>query len=233
LSIGQIHLMWRLVLEKDYDYLVNVILCAINNPHDEEKAFFSGLKELWQRKLRMAAVRNVDEYDGLKKAIETKWSNQKRYYKENIKANRIEWLLDLNAIEFWNLKKHSVIFRANIEKLLDADKNNFSNAFVSYMEPVLKKKRTYWNEIPSAKKKQILSTLLAKSFTLFKAKNEVPKISVDQLLEYGTSVLSNSAIICETGELGEALEQFTRLETDKYRYVRILSEADTGYVTEL
>jgi hypothetical protein len=224
--------MWKVVLEKDYDYIRNVILCTINDRRDEHIAFFSSLKELWQQKLKDAKSRNVDAYDGLKKAIGTKWNSQLRYYKENIKAPRLEWLLDLNAIEFWHIGKNRVLFRDSIKTLLDSSESNFSNAFISYMEPILKKPKTYWSEILMTKKSDLLEKILVQSFDLFKARDTIPKISANQFLEFGVANLSGYGIICEIGELDDSLERFIKSKTDKYRYVRIVSEADTGYISE-
>lgn len=232
LSIAQNYLMWKVVLEKDYDYIRNVILCTINDRRDEHIAFFSSLKELWQQKLKDAKSRNVDAYDGLKKAIGTKWNSQLRYYKENIKAPRLEWLLDLNAIEFWHIGKNRVLFRDSIKTLLDSSESNFSNAFISYMEPILKKPKTYWSEILMTKKSDLLEKILVQSFDLFKARDTIPKISANQFLEFGVANLSGYGIICEIGELDDSLERFIKSKTDKYRYVRIVSEADTGYISE-
>lgn len=232
LNLSQSYLLLKVISENDYDYTRTVIESSSRNGPDEHVMFFSNVKELWKQKLAKIKPRNVKEYDDLKKAIGTKWGSAKTYYLEDIKAPRLEWLLDLNVIEFWNMRKNRVTFRPNPDKLL-GNESNFSNAFVSYMRPLLNSSATYWNEVPSLKRNGIMDHLLKQSFTLFKAGSALRKISVNQLLEYGVSMLSGSGIICEIGELDDELERFIRTKSDTYRYVKIISEADRGYVSEL
>lgn len=233
LSIAQKYLLWKIILDKDYDYVRNVIISTINSEKDEHIAFFTNLKELWQQKLRDTSLRNADDYDNLRRAIDTKWNNQLRYYRENIKAPRIEWLLDLGAVEFWHVGKNHIRFRPNIRTLLDDNQDNFSKKLISFMDPILKMPKAYWNEIPQSKRHLLLEKLLSQSFVLFKPKETISKISANQFLEFGLSTLASYGIVCETRELDESLEQMIKSKTDRYRYVRIVSEADTGYISEL
>jgi hypothetical protein len=231
LNLSQSCLLLRAISEKDYDYTRTVIESSSKNGPDEHVTFFSNVKEIWKQKLARIEHRNIKEYDDLKKAIGTKWDKAKSYYSEDIRSPRLEWLLDLKVIEFWNMRKNRVTFRANPEKLLD-NEGNSSKTFVSYMRPLLSSSVVYWNEMPLLKRKSMLESLLKQSFTFFKADPALRKISVNQLLEYGVSLLSGSGIVCEIGDLDDELEQFIKSRSEKYRYVRIISEADRGYISE-
>jgi hypothetical protein len=232
LNLSQCYLLLKVILENDHDYVRTVIESSSKNGPDEHDVFFSKVKELWRQKLAKIEPKNAKEYDDLKRAIGTKWDSAKTYYLEDIRAPRLEWLLDLKVIEFWNMRKNRVTFRPNLERLLD-NESKFSSEFVSYMRPLLSSSVTYWNEVSSLKRNNIMDNLLKQSFMLFKASSALRKISVSQLLEFGVSMLSGSGIICEIGDLDDELERFIKTKSDTYRYVKIISEADRGYVSEL
>ena len=95
LNLSQCYLLLKVISENDYDYTRTVIDSSTKNGSDEHAVFFSNVKELWKQKLAKIEPRNIKEYDDLKKAIGTKWDSAKTYYLEDIKAPRLEWLLDL------------------------------------------------------------------------------------------------------------------------------------------
>jgi len=232
LTLPQIHLIWHIILEKDYDYIRNVIVCTIDSPRNEDQAFFKNVKDLWHRKLNEAILRKVEDRDNLRKAVETKWRSPIRYYRENIKSPRLEWLLDLNAIEFWNFEKKHITFRPNIMCLIESEPKQFSASFLSFMEPTLPISKRYWNDLPKTMKYGLIKKLVSDSFTLFAFRKETRKISANEFLEFGVSFLAGSGIVCEIQELEESLFEFTSLKGSEHSYSRISSSADSGYITE-
>jgi len=231
LNLAQSHLLLMIFLEKDYDYISSVVRCSIKNGKNEYKNFFDSVVKIWKEKRERLNLKNANAYDALKTAIDTKWKNQRSYYREVIRASRLEWLLDLKVIEYWNIKTNRVIFRENIENLLG--KEIFSYSFVTYMQSLVKGSITYWKEIPLQKRNKLVERIMKRSFSLFKTSDTIPKISANQLLEYGLSILAESGIICKIDELDDALKQFTLSNLDRYRYVTIISNADRGYISEL
>ena len=231
LNLAQSYLLLKILLDKDHDYLSSVIRCSIKNGANEYKTFFDIVTKVWHQKLEKVNFKNIKAYDALKIAINTKWKEPQSYYRENIRGPRLEWLSDLKAIEFWNIKKNRVIFRKNIDILL-GDKN-FSYSFITYMKSLIKGSVTYWKEIPWQKRNKLVARILKQSFNVFKISDAFPKISADQLLEYGLSILSESGIVCEVDELDDAVKLFMQSNLDRYRYVTIISDADRGYISEL
>ena len=231
LNLAQVYLLLMIILDKDYDYISSVVRCSIKNGKNEYKNFFESVTRIWTQKLENLDFKSAKAYDALKTAINTKWRNPKTYYRDIIRASRLEWLLDLKVIEYWNIKTNRVIFRENIENLLE--KKNFSYTFVTYMQSLLKGSITYWKEIPLQKRNELVDRILKRSFTLFKTSDALPKISANQLLEYGLSILAESGIVCSIEELDDAVKQFILSNLDGYRYVTIISDADRGYISEL
>jgi len=233
LSLAQKYWFFRVILDKDYDYTRTALICSIQNGSDEELKFFNMLQKLWLRKLAIGSFRSPTTYDDLKKAINTKWTAPKRYYFENVKANRLEWFLDLTAIDFWNLKLNRVTVRDSLIALLDSEEDNFSSFFMSHMKPLLSVSITYWKELSRKERFAWLEKFLLQSFSLFTFSEALPKISVNQVIEYSLSILAESGIVCEIGEFESELERFVEAKGDKYRYVRTVSEADRGYSSKL
>lgn len=230
-NLAQSYFLLKILIEKDYDYLSSVFYCSKNNGENEYQNFFDMTKKIWQEKILNIPISNVEKYDSIRNAINTKRKNPKRYYREDIRATRLEWLLDLKIIEYWNIKKNKVIFRKNFESLLDS--KNFSNAFVLLMKPLVKGSLTYWKELPPQRKNKIVKGILEESFSLFKTSETFQKISANQMLEYGVSILSESGIVCTSDELDNDVKNFTLSNSDRYRYVTILSDADRGYISIL
>jgi hypothetical protein len=100
------------------------------------------------------------------------------------------------------------------------------------MRPLLKGSITYWKEIPYLKRNAFVEELLKQSFALFTFRSDLQKISANHLLEYGVSILNNSGVVCEIEDLDIALEEVMKFKTN-YRYVKILSEIDKGYISKL
>jgi hypothetical protein len=236
LSFAQKYLLFKTIIEKDYDYIRTVVVCALEDGSNEAQHFFKMLQDLWQQKLSKAQLRGPEAYDQLRKAMRFRRKSvesTKKYYFENIKALRLEWLLDLSAIDFWNQRKNRISYRDSLGLLLDSDESDFSSQFVFHMKPLLNISITYWQEVPVLQKTKILERFLQQSFSLFTASVTLQKISMNQYLEYGVSTLAESGIICEIEELASSFEDFIEGRLDSYRYVKIVSEADRGYISRL
>ncbi len=231
LSLAQSYLLLMIILDKDYDYISSVVRCSIRNGKDEYKDFFERVTKIWRQKLENLDFKSAKTYDTLRKAISTEWKDKKTYYRDIIRASRLEWLLDLKVIEYWSIKTNRVVFREGIENLLD--RKNFSYTFVTYMQSLVKGSIVYWREIPLQKRTELVGEILKQSFRLFETVDALPKISANQLLEYGLSVLAGSGHVCSIEELDNAVKKFIMSNLDTYRYVTIISEADRGYISKL
>jgi hypothetical protein len=232
LSFAQKYWFLKLILEKDYDYSRTALLCSIERETNEEQKFFSMLQELWRHRLITGNFKSPETYDELRKAINTKWTDQKRYYFENIKAPRLEWFSDLTVIDFWNINQNRVTVRDTVRLLLESEETNFSSLFVSHMKPSLKGSVTYWKEIVKKERDEWLRRFVLQSFDLFTS-DVLPRISVNQIIEYSLSILAEFGVVCESNEFEDALERFVEGKSEKYRYVKTISEADRGYISKL
>ncbi len=67
------------------------------------------------------------------------------------------------------------------------------------MKPFVNGSITYWRELRDRERDRWLEKFVVKSFDLF-ASDTLPRISVNQVTEYGLSVLAQSGVICENDE---------------------------------
>ncbi len=179
-----------------------------------------------------SSIRNVKLYDQLKTAVNTHWDVPDRYFKEIVKGPRLEWLLDSNAIEHWNMKNNSISFIGDIDQLFNSNETNFSMIFAHYRKKATKKPVIYWSDFSTDERTIIIDSLLVKAFEIFKTNDALPKISVNQFLEYCMAVLSEQRIVCEISEFDHSLEEYVQSITPSYRYVKINSEVDRGYISK-
>jgi hypothetical protein len=56
---------------------------------------------------------------------------------------------------------------------------------------------------------------------------------MNQFLDYGLALLAESGIVCEVDDFVHTFESFAKTRLDGYRYVKIISEADRGYISKL
>lgn len=232
LSPAQKYWFLKVILEKDYDYFRTVLFCSIERGPNEELRFIDMVRELWRSKLASGSFRSPETYDAIKKAIDTQWKSAKKYYLENIKAPRLEWFVDLGLIDYWNIRQNKVTVHESLKSLLDSEENNFSSLFILHMKTVVNGSITYWKELGNKERDRWLERFVLQSFDTF-ASDALPRISVNQITEYGLSVLAESGIICENDEFESGLEKFIEGRVENYRYVRTISEADRGYISKL
>ena len=231
LSFAQKFWFFKVILEKDYDYSRTALFCSLENAPNEESRFLSMVQDLWRHKLAAGTFRSPETYDAIKKAINTKWDSPKKYYSENIKAPRLEWLADLSAIDFWNIRQNRLTVRDSLKQLFDSEEKNFSLLFVLHMKPMLQVSITHWKEIDRKEKNEWLERFVVKSFDLFTSET-LPRVSVNQVIEYSLSILAQSGVVCESDELEGELGRFAEEKSEKYRYVETISEADRGYISK-
>lgn len=231
LSLAQKYWFLRLILEKDYDYFRNVLFCSIKPDSNEELTFIHMVQELWKSKLGSGNIKGPEPYDAIRRAMKTEWTSP-RYYLENIRAPRLEWFADLGLIDLWNKGLNKVIARESLKSLVDSEDRCFSTLFVFHMKQFVKGSITYWRELSSKDRDGWLDRFVTEGFTLFTSE-ALPRISVNQVTEYGLSILAESGLICENDEFESALENFIGGKTDSYRYVKTFSEADRGYISKL
>jgi hypothetical protein len=226
LSLAQKYWFLRLILEKDYDYFRNVLFCSIKPDSNEELTFIHMVQELWRSKLAQGNFKSPEAYDAIKEAIEAKWTSR-RYYPENIKAPRLEWFADLGLIDSWNKGLNKVVARESLKVLLDSGDRCFSTLFVLHMKQFVKGSITYWRELPSKNRDEWLKRFVTESFNLFTTE-ALPRISVNQIIEYGLSILAESGIICENDEFESALEKFIEGKIENYRYAQNIQDHSAG-----
>lgn len=245
LSVGQIFLALKSLLEKDYDSL-SVLIKILNLSETERiRLFREEVQAKLYRKIEKATEMNkLYLVDLLRKRAEQMrtWRKPKRYYLENIEAPRIEWMLDLKFITYWNQRTNSVDINRNIERFFENDiidyewlQDSFPSIFVGFYAGSLKDKVQYWSDLDREKRLDLLNGLLEESMKLFGTGAEIGKISANEFFEYSmASLIQNQSIVAAPiSEFEEDLIGHTKTGRLQYRYVQTVSPADRGYIVKL
>lgn len=245
LSAGQIFLVLKSLLEKDYDSL-SVLMKILGTANKERIDLFrQKIQDKLSRKIEKAIEMNkLYLVDLLKKRIEQirNWGKPERYYFENIEAPRIEWMLDLKFITYWNQRKNSFDIEKNVERFFEKEiidyewlQNEFPSIFVDFYAGLLREKVKYWNDLNQEEKLDLLNSLLEKSMELFRTGTEIGKISASEFFEYSTASLIQyqSIVAIPASEFEQTLIDFIKTGRLHYRYVQTISPADRGYIVRL
>ena len=244
LSIGQLFLILKLLLEKDYDCL-SILFKILSTKVRDETDFFQ--KEM-ERKLHEKAEKATEMnklylVDRLRKRIESirNWKKARRYYLENIKAPRLEWMLDLKFLKHWDQRTDTFDFQNHVERFFNMGiisyewlQDGIPPIFGDFYYDLFKKGITYWTNFPREDRLGLLNDILTESMEKFKTGAELGKISADEFFEYSLAFLiQKKSIVTSLSKLEKDLVDFITSGKLQYRYVRTVSKADRGYITKL
>lgn len=243
-SLNQIFLLFKLFLEKDFDYLASLWEILQRKPYIPDKEatrlFREKVEERWNRKLETAISRDImSVVASLKRALRRikDWREPVGYYRDCIKAPRLEWLLDLRILRRWNQKTKTYIFRAGIEKFFKKDlmdliwlDETYPYIFYEFFRDEIPK-LDKWADLSDSEKSHILQLLLDNSMELFKPADIIHKISASQFLDYSLcKMISEYGVIGSYSEIEKDLLTLSRQNKLPYKYVRIISDVDRGYI---
>jgi len=244
LSIGHLFLFLKLLLERDYDCL-NILL---NVPPYEKKDETDFFREQIQKKLRkkVGEATKLNQFylvDRLKRRIELvdNWKSPHRYYYENIKAPRLEWMLDLRFAEYWNQRIDNFEIRVGAGEFFREEmisrkwlQDAFPYIFASFYSDLFKQRMKYWSSLLQNERLQLLRSLMSESMKAFETGSDLGRISANEFFEYSLAFLiQEKSIVSSLSEFEQDLLNFIDSGSLNYRYVRTVSTADKGYITKL
>lgn len=244
LSIGKLFIILKRLLEKDYDVLKTIHKILLRGEADEIDFFRRELQRILSKKIEMAAQMN-DFYliDKLKKSLKSiqSWESAERYYRENIKAPRLEWMLDLQFLAFWNKRSNTFRLMDNLDVFFEKEvmsyewlQDIYPYIFSKFYSGVFKKKMEHWPNLSPKEKIGILENLLNNSMQMFKTVTDLDRISADEFFEYSlASLIQNNDIAAGLSDLEKDLTNFVASGELKFRYVKTVSKADRGYILRI
>ena len=241
LSIGQLFLILKLLLEKDYDSLSTLFKILTTKVRDETGYFRREIqRKLYDKVEKATKMNKLYLVDTLRKRIEhvRNWKSARRYYLENIKAPRLEWMLDLKFLTYWNQRLNRFDFQKNVGRFFKKDiisykwlQDEFPYSFVDPYSDLFKKRIAYWTSLPAKDRLKFLNDLVAESMKIFKTGPELEKISANEFFEYSLAkLIQNENIVTSLSKLEEDLIGFVASGRLKYSYVQTVSKADRGYI---
>lgn len=230
LSLEQIFLLLRILLTTDYAYIKAIFEIIKEGQKVEDEA------GIFQRKITAAFSA---KFENIKREI-LGWEKPHEYYMENIKAPRLEWLLDLKIVVRWNQKLEYVQFRPNFDVFFRGDildntwlNERYPSAFYTCFKDLFHKPVSDWSEIQPSRKEELLGFLLEQSLERFKPIKQINKISADQFFIFSSCrLVTEFGILSSYSELEEDLLESSASGKLPYRYVRMVSEADRGYIVK-
>jgi len=240
LTLSQKHLIFKHLLVRDHDYLVSLLAAVIAQSEGEEwSRFQTGVMQIWKKKVRMA--KSQSEYLALHDAFDTirSWKrNPKRHYHEDIKATRIEWLLDLGLAKHWNQTNNSVDLRQCVKALLAKDlldsnwiENNYTEEFSRCYDSARDVSRLAWSQYPPSSQDTMMIEILREAVTRFRPLESLFKISADQFFDFADSVLlDRKRVVASYHELRSSLASLSESKTTPFKYVETVAPADSGYI---
>lgn len=238
LTIPQIHFLLRVILEKDSDYqrpLINIILDG-KTFKQEDRVFQEAVEDVWlKKKDKAASLDKMKEFDSLRKSLEDLlgWESPRRYYFENIRATRLEWLLDLKLLKYWNISKNRILIEPKFAEFFKGTGEQYSRKFHYCFEELLKTQIVDWRTLSESEKNVWLRSLLDEAMKLFSSEEYMNKISADQFFEYSTSKMIGEGILIDTEDLEKDIVRLLASQRAPYRFVRIVSDVDTGYISRI
>jgi hypothetical protein len=243
LTLPQAFVLLKLILKKDYDYLKTIFDMSRTfewkTEEDEWRIFQNRVKERFLDKTRSThnSKSVVDLQDSMRQLLS--WTkNPKKFYEENIKATRLEWLMDLGLLESWNQKYEKYTFRRDgfvlFEPIFLSEQwlnDTYPSQFYSSFNSLFARIPERWEAISATRKEELLRSFLDNSLTLFEPLNTLPKISATQFFEYCTTMLlCKHLIICDYQSLDRDLTKYITSRKSKYRFVKMISGDDIGYI---
>lgn len=236
LTIPEIHFLYRIILQEDYDYQRSLLKIVLSGKHyqREDLIFRQTVRSTWLKKESMAAsLDRLQELNILRKSLSeiSRWKSPERYYHENIKATRLEWLLDLKLLNYWNMPKNRITIEPKIDLFFRNTEADYSSNFYECFKGHFKLQAVSWQTLSKEQKDVIMQSLLAESMNLFGSEDRLGKISANQFFEYSASKLIGEAILVNIKNFERDLIDFLARGKASYRYVKIVSDVDAGYIS--
>jgi hypothetical protein len=238
LSMPQRFILFDVLARADYLYLSSLVRLILANDRADDPDHFK--KEvISQIEISSKKSTNTDEIRGLRKIRESidNWEDPDRYFREQIKAPRLEWLLDLGLLTRWNQRANYFTLRpgtANFFSKPNPDDKYFDENYASLFYDCFKgdlppSKR--WEDVSRARRSLLLKKQLEYAVDIFKSAS-IDKISASQFLKFAVCMLLvEEGIIASTLQVERALIDLTA-QSSKYRYVRMVSDIDIGYIVK-
>jgi len=244
LSIGKLFVILKSLLEKDYDAFSILLKTSVKKDRDEIEFFRNEMQRRLYEKIELASRMNkLYIVDMLKKRVEyiKNWRSPRRYYLENIKAPRLEWMLDLKFIKHWNQRTNVFELQNSVEEFFKKEiishdwlQNEYPYIFAEFYSDLFPKELRDWNTLPSDERLVIMNFLISKCMKVFKTGLELGKISANEFFEFSLAFLmQHKSIITPLSSFEKDLINFTRSGKLKFSYVQTVSKADKGYITSL
>lgn len=244
LSLPQVFVLLKIILKKDYDYLKTIfdmskLTSKLEAEVDEWKFFQNRVKERFLDKTRnTSGSKSVADLQNSMRQLLSWTKNPEKFYRESIKAPRLEWLMDLGLLESWDQKHEKYTFRENGHKLFEPTflsehwlNNTYPNQFYTTFNFLFARTPDRWEEISIRHKEELLKGFLDECLTLFELSNAVPKISANQFFEYCTAMLlCRHLVICDYQSLEKDLGKYVTSSNSRYRFVKMISGDDLGYI---
>jgi hypothetical protein len=245
LSLAQICYLLKTILQRDYDSLKVMADLIKEREADDWKMF---QKKLLRRlKDEMGRTSSPFDIQRIKAALNSveSWgskgkgdSSASRYYTENIKAPRIDWLLDLKVTD---LAKKSGRFSRFREFLLSRETigdswladEYYGDFYRVYSDLFKRGGIKSWTDLPEEDRFLYLRRFVAKSYKEL-GQRELGRLSAIQFLEYSAcSLLCTENIIATHYQLKkDTVELFSRPGMD-YQIVKTVSGDDEGHIVRL
>jgi hypothetical protein len=237
LSMPQCFVLFGVLIQEDYLYLKTLVELIISKDRTNDYRQFRK-RVLSYIDVACEKSKNPDELRELRKTRTSLlgWTSPEQYYREQIRAPLLEWLLDLGLLTKWNQQVDYLALRSGAEKFFsktDFDEQWFGEEFTVNFQSCFKDElpqATYWKDLSSTKQSLLLRRYLRKAIALFRPTRGVDKISTSQFLTYALCMLlTQEGIIASRKQLESALADLTR-SSPKYRDVRMASHLDIGYI---
>lgn len=238
LSLAQRFLLLRLLLEKDYFYLRALYeLIATKAPTNDSNEFRKQVESSID--FLLARERGAAKQQALRAAKRKlwEWHDSETYYRDHIRAPRLEWLLDLGLLIKWNQKVNYFALAPNSEKFFSASTFDarwmtewYSQTFYDTFLDMFPRQTTTWNEKSEQDRTKLMRRYLAKAIEIFRPSRGLDKISAWQFTNYVACILSTKrGIVTSHDDVERALVTLTA-GASGYRYVKMTSGADLGYI---
>jgi len=238
LSLAQRFLLLRILLEKDYSYLralyaLIATKASTNDPSVFRKQVESSIDFLTARE-RSAAKKQALR---VAKRKLWKWRDPERYYRESIRAPRFEWLLDLGLLAKWHQKVNYFALAPNTEKFFSASTfdarwmtEHYSQTFYDTFRDMFPQQTITWNKESEQDRTKLMKYYLGRAIEMFRPTRGIDKISAWQFINYVACILSTErGIVTGHDDVEKALVDLTA-DSSHYRYVKMTSGADLGYI---
>jgi hypothetical protein len=237
LSMPQRLILLEALLRGDYLYLKTLVELIL------DKEDTNDYRQFRQRILShidsvVKESKNPDEIRQLRNTRKSllSWKRPDRYYREDIRAPRLEWLLDLGLLTKWNQQVDYLALRSGADRFFstaDFDEQWFDEEFAGLFQSCFEDELpgpSHWDDLPRTRQDFSLRKYLEKAMPLFRPARGVDKISISQFLTYTICMLlTEKGVIASRKQLESALADFTR-SSSKYRDVRMTSGVDIGYI---